>query len=84
MGGDMRDLNVDAAAALAMAIHVGLPIFMEGDFRPEDGKLRALQGLTEGLSLDTIPQAIQDAFGDTDLQLPETDSGSWTLAPANL
>ena len=76
MGGDMRDVNVDAAAALAMAMHVGLPIFMDGEFSPEDGKLRALQGLTEGLSLDTIPQAFQDSFDDTDLQLPETDSGS--------
>ena len=75
-GGQMHDVNVDAAAALAMAIHLGLPIFMDGDSGPGDGRLRAIQGLTEGPSLAAIPQAFRDAFDDTDLQLPDADSGT--------
>ncbi len=32
----MRTACVDAAAALAMAIHLGLPIFMDGEFSPSE------------------------------------------------
>ena len=31
-GTEMRSIRVDAAAALAMAIHMGIPIFMDGEF----------------------------------------------------
>ena len=32
----MQSIQVDAAAALAMAIHVGIPIFMDGEFSPAE------------------------------------------------
>ena len=43
----LQDVDVDAAAALGMAIHLGLPIFMDGQFSPADGPLRAAQGMNE-------------------------------------
>ena len=32
----MHSVQVDAAAGLAMAVHMGIPIFMDGDFSPAD------------------------------------------------
>ena len=32
----MHSIQVDAAAGLAMAIHMGIPIFMDGDFSPTE------------------------------------------------
>ena len=32
----MHSIQVDAAAGLAMAIHMGIPIFMDGEFSPAE------------------------------------------------
>ena len=32
----MHSVDVDAAAGLAMAIHMGIPIFMDGEFSPAE------------------------------------------------
>ncbi len=37
------DAKVDVAAALSLAIHLGLPIFLEGKFVRSNGKLRAVE-----------------------------------------
>ena len=70
---DHRDINVDPAAALAMAIHLGLPIFMDGDFSPSDGKLRAIQGMTEAPPAPAIPQAFREVLDELDLLSPGED-----------
>ena len=70
---DMRDVNVDPAAALAMAIHLGIPIFMDGQFRPSDGKLRAVQGMTDAPAVPSIPQAFREAIDELDLLSPDED-----------
>ena len=69
-----RDVNTDPAAALAMAIHMGLPIFMDGDFSPTDGKLRAVQGLTEAPAVSSIPQVFRDVIDELDF--PSSDGES--------
>ena len=69
-----RDVNTDPAAALAMAIHMGLPIFMDGDFSPDDGKLRAVQGLTDAPVVSSIPQAFRDVIDELDFPPPDGQS----------
>jgi bifunctional DNase/RNase len=68
------DVNADAAAALAMAIHMGLPIFMDGDFTPADGKLRAIQSLTQAPAVTQIPEAFREAIEGLDLSWPGEES----------
>ena len=56
-GGSM-DVNVDATAALAMAIHIGLPIFMDGDFASTEGDQRDTHKEVD----TTVPTPIPEAF----------------------
>ena len=52
------DVNVDAMAALAMAIHIGLPIFMDGDFASTEGDQRDPHKKVD----TTVPTPIPEAF----------------------
>jgi hypothetical protein len=64
----LREVDVDAAAALGMAVHMGLPIFMDGDFTPSDGTLHAIPGLTEApVAQPQIPQAFRKLIAELDL-----------------
>ncbi len=56
----LQDVTVDAAAALAMAIHVGLPIFMDGEFSQVDSPLRASHSHDAPPPVTPIPKAFQD------------------------
>lgn len=60
------DVNVDVAAALAMAIHLGLPIYMEGDQVLAERKLRAIQGLTDSPASTQIPDAFREVIEGLD------------------
>ncbi len=56
----LQHVTVDAAAALAMAVHLGLPIFMDGEFSLADGPLRASQVLNDLPALTPIPKVFRD------------------------
>ena len=62
----LLEVTVDAAAALAMAIHLGLPIFMDGEFSPADGPLRASQGLGDLPEVTQIPRVFRDVIEGLD------------------
>ena len=51
----LHSIQVDAAAGLATAIHMGIPIFMDGEFSPaepeRDGHTHAVHGLRPDLGL---------------------------------
>ena len=51
------DVEADVAAALGMAIHLGLPIFMEGSYTLSQDQLVALQGPADSPSGVQIPEA---------------------------
>ena len=66
----LRSVNVDAAAGLAMAIHIGLPIFMDGDFHPIDGPFQKGSEIVEPPTAAKIPQAFRDVIQG--LEMPES------------
>ena len=82
----LRTTQVDAAAALSLAIHMGVPIFMDGEFSPAEPEWRAHhnEGQVSEPSPDElmdmprefstpIPQAFQDVIEG--LKLPEGPDG---------
>ena len=66
----LRSVNVDAAAGLAMAIHIGLPIFMDGDLNPIDGPFQKGSEIVEPTTAAKIPQAFRDVIEG--LEMPES------------
>ncbi len=66
----LRSVNVDAAAGLAMAIHIGLPIFMDGEFDPIDGPYQKGSEIAEPPTVAKIPQAFRDVIER--LEMPES------------
>jgi bifunctional DNase/RNase len=54
---DSIDIDADVAAALGMAIHLGLPISMEGSHTLSQDELAAIQGPVDSLSGIQIPDA---------------------------
>ncbi len=83
----MHTANADAAAALALAIHMGLPVFMDGEFAPAepegDGQRHDTLGVNAppgelielpSESPTTIPQAFQELIEG--LTMPEEPEGS--------
>ena len=56
----LQDVTVDAAAALALAIHVGLPIFMDGEFSQVDSPLRASHWHDDTPVATPIPKVFRD------------------------
>lgn len=77
----MHSAQVDAAAALAIAIHLGLPVFMDGEFSPAEpeAESRGREGLDDDRAVPEyiesrreatpIPQAFQEVIEG--LKLPE-------------
>ena len=70
----MSDVNVDAAAALGMAVHLGLPIFMDGEFSQAEGPLNPVQEMHGGSHPSRMPQVFRDVIEE--LELPGTDGDS--------
>ena len=71
------DVNVDVAAALAMAMHLGLPIYMDGMHLVKEDRLQALPAAENPATHTTIPPAFRQVIEaldshDTD---DETDGG---------
>jgi hypothetical protein len=54
---DSIDIDADVAAVLGMAIHLGLPISMEGSHTLSQDELAAIQGPVDSLSGIQIPDA---------------------------
>jgi bifunctional DNase/RNase len=51
--GDFRDVDVDLPTALAMAVHLGLPIFVDNENTPPESPLQSAQTLTEDTLTDS-------------------------------
>ena len=66
----LRSVNVDAASGLAMAINMGLPIFMDGDLNPIDGPFQKGSEIVEPTTAAKIPQAFRDVIEG--LEMPES------------
>ncbi len=68
------DATVDVAAALALAIHLGLPIFLEGKFVRSNGELRAVESApTETGQIGgngDIPSAFRELIDRLDIPGP--------------
>ncbi len=61
----MQSIQVDAAAGLAMAIHMGIPIFMDGEFSPaEAGREEHIQDAHD-----------HEAVARADRELPDEGAG---------
>ena len=54
----MHSAQVDAAAALAIAIHLGLPVFMDGEFSPAEPETEA-RGREDGADGRAVPEYIE-------------------------
>lgn len=66
------DVEADVAAALSLAIHLGLPIFMDGSYHRPPDELVALEGPAEAPSGVHIPEAFLEVIEG--LELPrDTD-----------
>ena len=74
--GEMKDVDVDAASALAMAFHIGLPIFMEGEFALADGLPRAAPSVNEASDMLGIPRVFRDVIEDLKMPGPEGESSA--------
>ena len=71
------DVTVDVAAALSMAIHLALPIFLDGGFARPDGKLHAVEGVhpqQEDPREGGIPSAFRELIDHLDLSGPPNES----------
>ena len=66
--------TVDPAAGLALAIHMGLPIFMDGDFALEDSTSEKRSGEQLPPSPSAVPKAFLDLIEGLDL--PDSEFGS--------
>jgi len=60
------DVNVDATAALSMAIHIGLPIFMDGDFASTEGEERDIPRQVDAPASTPIPEAFWEVIDGID------------------
>ena len=65
------DVNVDVAAALAMALHLGLPIYMEGMHLVKEDRLQPLPSSETPPEETEIPQVFQQVIEA--LEHPSTD-----------
>ena len=74
-GERVLDVNVDVAAALAMAMHLGLPIYMEGMHLVKEDRLRPLPSSEAPSGGTEIPQAFQRVIEALDPQETDDDHG---------
>ena len=56
------DVNVDATAALSMAIHIGLPIFMDGDFASDEGQQQDIPRQVDVPTATPIPEVFWEVI----------------------
>jgi bifunctional DNase/RNase len=89
------DVEADVAAALGMAIHLGLPIFMEGSHALSQDELVAIQGPADSPSGVQIPDAFLKVIEGLDFPRTAMDSppanvfpplqwGHWGLCPSQV
>ena len=69
---ELKDVEVDAAAALALAVHLGLPIFMDGNFSCPD-ETGSAPALTHVIEQTQIPKAFRELLDD--LHMPDPEGG---------
>jgi bifunctional DNase/RNase len=67
------DVEADVAAVLGMAIHLGLPIFMEGSYTLSQDELAAIQGPADSPSGVQIPEVFLKAIEGLDFP-PDSDA----------
>jgi bifunctional DNase/RNase len=62
-----RDVEVDVAAALSLAIHLGLPIYMDGSYGMSQKELVALENPADSPAGVHIPEAFLEVIEGLDL-----------------
>ncbi len=77
----MRDAQVDTAAALGLAIHMGLPVFMDGEFAVSGGNRRSAENPDAALPGPPIPPAFRDLIEQLDL--PDAGGQTGDCPPAD-
>ena len=68
----LKEVDVDAAAALALAVHLGLPIFMDGDFISASEHPPA-PNVSRTAELPQIPKPFRELLED--LHMPDPEGG---------
>ena len=68
----LKDVEVDAAAALAMVVHLGLPIFMDANLPSSDAPAPT-QNFNRAAELPQIPKAFRQLLED--LHMPDPEGG---------
>ena len=72
--------TVDVATALSLAIHLGLPIFLDGEFNRSNGKLRAVESnpaeANDPGDIGAIPSAFREFINRLDLPGPSAENDS--------
>ena len=64
------DVNVDVAAALAIALHLGLPIFMDSLYMLREDHLEPITAPDEVVNSVPIPEAFREVIETLDLPSP--------------
>ena len=71
-----KEVEVDAAASLAMAVHLGIPIYIDGSFTSSQGADSAQHprhDLTQVVEQPQIPKAFRQLLED--LHMPDPEGG---------
>ena len=69
-GDRMLDVGVDVAAALAVAMHLGLPIFMDNLAMLRENLLEPVPTAPEIHGVSPIPEAFREVIENLDLPSP--------------
>lgn len=69
-GNRIFDVSVDVAAALAVALHLGLPIFMEGMNLLREDRLESIPAIDKKPGPAPIPEAFREVIEALDLPAP--------------
>ncbi len=68
----LKEVHVDAAAGLALAMHLGLPIFMDGKFSPADDPTPT-PNVSRAAEIPLIPKAFRELLED--MHMPDPEGG---------
>ena len=71
--GRQLDVNVDVAAALAVALHLGLPIFMDSFPVLREDRLEVMPAADSSRDEVTVPEAFRDVIESLVLPSPLED-----------
>lgn len=71
------EVDTDVAAALSIAVHGGIPVFVSGKHFVSDEKFKAAQYPVEPPALTQIPAAFREVIQSLDVSTNGSEEGSW-------